>query len=85
MMNYAKTAYMASGDSYPQDSGANIYFDRLVVLEDATFSTFSASWTVGDTAVEVTATEIPSLLANVYPGVIKDLVVTSGKVLLCRD
>ena len=81
MLNYSKSIYMDSTSTYPTGE----VFDRLTVLEDATFTTFSATWTVGDTATEVTATEITGLVAGlVVPTVIKDIALSGGKILLSR-
>lgn len=81
MVNYADTIYMDSSTTYP----AGKLYDRLVVVEDCTFSTFTANYKVGNTTTKVTATEIDSLTAGqVMPGPIENVVLTSGKVLLSR-
>lgn len=80
-MNYAETIFMDSSATYPTGE----VFDRLVCVTDCEFSTFSASYTVGNTTTEVTATEIGSLVAGqVMPGAIKDIVVSSGTILISK-
>lgn len=82
MINYARTFYMDSTTEYP----AGQVFDRMVILEDSIFDEFSASWKVGNTSAIVTATQIASALSGqVLPGVITNVSLTSGKVLLSRD
>ena len=81
MLNYAETIYMDSTSTYP--TGEN--YDRLVVIEDATFTTFEASYKVGNTTTKVTASQISSAVKGlVFPGSIENVVLSAGKILLSR-
>lgn len=80
-MNYANTILMDSTTTYP----AGEVYDRIVVLEDATFSTLAVTWDYGNTGADVTETELSSASEGfVLPGIVTDLALSAGVVLLSR-